>query len=117
MSQVYTAETAERLTAAGDRFRDRLNAAGRRSGLPVQVTGIGSLMTVHFQKEPIERPADTLKTPPALRALFHLEMLTRGFYLARRGAVSLSLPLTEDDLEAFAAAFESFLDEHGSLLS
>jgi hypothetical protein len=39
---------------------------------------------------------------PAARALFHLDMLARGFYLARRGFISLSLPLTAADHNAIA---------------
>ena len=72
---------------------------------------------MHFQHEPIRQPDDTLHTPAAARALFHLEMLARGFYVARRGFIALSLPLTEPDYDAFAAAFEDFLDACGPALT
>jgi glutamate-1-semialdehyde 2,1-aminomutase len=101
MSSVYTPEVAEQLTARGDRLRDRLNEIGHERGLPVQVTGVGSILAVHFQSRPIRRPADTKETPPELRALFHLEMLTSGFYLARRGFMSLSVALAEADYDGF----------------
>jgi glutamate-1-semialdehyde 2,1-aminomutase len=117
MGSVYTPEAAERLTRRGDRFRERLNEIGRCRGLPVQVTGVGSIMAVHFHERPIRRPADTKETPAALRALFHFEMLRSGFYLARRGFMSLSLVLAEEDYDGFSAAFERFLDEHRILLS
>jgi glutamate-1-semialdehyde 2,1-aminomutase len=117
MSAVYTPDIAERLTDRGDRFRDRLNEIGRKRRLPVQVTGTGSLMAVHFQDQPIRCPADTKATPAALRELFHLEMLRAGYYLARRGFMSLSLPLDDPDYDGFAAAFDNFLDEHRTLLS
>jgi glutamate-1-semialdehyde 2,1-aminomutase len=44
-------------------------------------------------------------------------MLRSGYYLARRGFISLSLPLVTADYDGFAAAFEGFLDEHRTLLS
>jgi hypothetical protein len=44
-------------------------------------------------------------------------MLRSGHYLARRGFISLSLPLAAADYEGFAAAFDSFLGEHRMLLS
>jgi glutamate-1-semialdehyde 2,1-aminomutase len=115
MSSVYTPEVAEQLTARGDRLRDHLNEVGRRCGLPVQVTG--SILAVHFQTKPIRRPADTKETPTEMRGLFHLEMLRSGYYLARRGFMSLSLPLAAADYEGFATAFDGFLDEHRTLLS
>ena len=117
LSQLYTPEAAAGLDAAGDRLRDRLNALGAERGLPVQVLGIGSILCVHFQSQPIRRPADTKATPEPLRALFHLDMLSRGYYLARRGYMSLSLALTEDDYDGFCAAFDGFLDDHARLIA
>jgi glutamate-1-semialdehyde 2,1-aminomutase len=117
MSSVYTPEAAEQLTAHGDCLRDRLNTIGRQRGLPVQVTGAGSILAMHFQTKPIRRPADAKETPAEVRGLFHLEMLRSGYYLARRGFISLSLPLVTADYDGFTAAFEGFLDEHRTLLS
>ena len=117
MSQLYTPDAAEKLTAVGDSFRDRLNEIGRSRGLPVQVCGIGSIMAIHWQTGPVRRPSDLQKTPQAMRALFHLEMIRRGFYVARRGFMALSLPLEQKDYDGFAAAFEGFLDDHQGLLS
>ena len=117
LSRVFTPEAAEALTASGERFKARLNAIGLRRGVPVQVTGVGSILCMHFQHEPIRQPDDTLHTPPAARALFHLEMLARGYYVARRGFIALSLPLAEPDYDAFAAAFEDFLDACGPALT
>ncbi|GIT47999.1 MAG: hypothetical protein Ct9H300mP13_7950 [Gammaproteobacteria bacterium] len=62
----------------------------------------------------------TPHTPtPQARAhgkLFHLEMHMRGCYIARRGFMSLSLPLTRADHDAFANAFESVAIEYGEVL-
>jgi hypothetical protein len=43
-------------------------------------------------------------------------MLARGQYLARRGLMSLSLALSEDDLDAFADAAADVLAVHGPLM-
>ena len=117
LSKVYTPETAERLNDAGDRLRERLNGIGREQGVAVQMTGVGSLMNVHFQREPIARPEHAQATPAAARALFHLEMLARGYYLARRGFISLSVMHGETELDSFARAFADFLDSHRSVLA
>jgi len=117
LTEVLTPAAAERLNAMGDGLRDRLNALGRKAGAAVQVTGLGSILAVHFQRRPIERPEDTADTPQALRALFHLEMLARGYYFARRGFISLSLVHGESELDGFARAFADFLESHRSLVA
>ena len=117
LSRVFTPEAADALSATGERFKARLNALGARHGVPVQVTGVGSILCMHFQEAPIRQPDDTLQTPAAARALFHLEMLARGFYVARRGFIALSLPLSAADYDAFAAAFEDFLSTCGPALA
>jgi glutamate-1-semialdehyde 2,1-aminomutase len=117
LSRVFTAEAADALSTTGEDLKARLNAIGARHGVPVQVTGVGSILCVHFQEEAIRQPDDTLQTPAAARALFHLEMLARGFYLARRGFIALSLPLSAADYDAFADAFEDFLNACGPALS
>ena len=86
-------------------------AAGER-GIPFQATGCGSIIGLHWQAEPVRRPADTEATRPEARALAHLEMIRHGFYFARRGFMSLSLPLAGGDYDDFMDAFSAFLEEH-----
>ena len=70
-----------------------------------------------FPARAIHQPQDTEHTAAAARALFHLDMLARGFYVARRGFIALSLPLTKDDYDAFADAFDDFLAANGPALT
>ena len=107
----------------GDRLRERLNAAVRARGGQLQATGSGSLIGLHFSKRPIRRGADIEAEDPAaamaqqnLESLFHLEMLNRGYYFARRGYLALSLPTTDAECDGFAAAVEDFLDARGKLI-
>ena len=116
LTHVFTPEAAERLNAAGDALRDKLSAIGRKLGVPVIVNGVGSILAVHFQSKPIERPADAEATPVAARALFHIEMLARGYYLARRGFISLSVEHGQAEFDGFAQAFGDFLENHRSIL-
>ncbi|MEM7344520.1 MAG: aminotransferase class III-fold pyridoxal phosphate-dependent enzyme, partial [Chloroflexota bacterium] len=84
LSQVYTAAVAEQLNQAGDTLRDRLHEIASRHEVPLQATGVGSILTLHFQQAPIEAVTDMV-TPADLRALYHLFMLSRGIYFGRRG--------------------------------
>ena len=116
LEKVLTPEATLRLNASGDRLRTRLQEAAERRGVAVRATGLGSMICVHFQAGKIRRPADTEATPPAARKLFQLEMNLKGFYLSRRGFMSLSLPLTSEDHDDLVAGFEDFLEEHAPVL-
>ena len=116
LEKVLTPEATIALNASGDRLRARLEAAADARGVAVRVTGLGSMLCMHFQSGRIRRPADTGATPPAARKLFQLDLLQRGFQVSRRGFMSLSLPLGEADRDDFVAAFGEFLDENAPLL-
>jgi glutamate-1-semialdehyde 2,1-aminomutase len=117
LTRVFTPQAAKTLNAGGDRLRARLNATAARRGLPIQVLGQGSMLCIHPQGQAIRRPADLAGARPEARKLLHLEMILRGFYLARRGFMSLSLPLTEADHEALIGAFDAILEEYGHLFA
>jgi glutamate-1-semialdehyde 2,1-aminomutase len=123
LTQVFTPEEALRVNALGDRMREGINALAKKSGLPLQATGIGSLMNIHFVRGPIRTPADAHPSDPTLdramgelMTLFHLDMIAAGIYLARRGFVALSLPMREPDVAGFEAAVEEFMETRGRLI-
>ncbi len=116
LREVFTEAACRDLNDRGDALRQRLNRIAADAGVAAQVTGIGSIMGVHFQRQPIAGPDDLGHTPDAARALFHIEMLNRGYYLARRGFVALSLALSAADIDGFADAFADYLKDYGGLL-
>ena len=113
LRDVLTPAAVRRLTQRGDALRAELNGIAARLDAPAQVTGRGSIMTAHFQRAPIRARADVAATPQAARDLFHLEMLLAGFWVARRGFITVSLAHDDEHCDAFAAAFEAFLARHG----
>jgi glutamate-1-semialdehyde 2,1-aminomutase len=77
---------------------------------------MGSLLTAHFQTEPI-RAARDIRPEAELRELFHLDMLDRGCYLARRGMIAFSLEIGDDECWSFRSAVEDFLAQRRTLLT
>ncbi|MEZ5282281.1 MAG: aminotransferase class III-fold pyridoxal phosphate-dependent enzyme [Acidimicrobiales bacterium] len=73
------------VNASGDRLREQLSQAFERSGAPLWVTGMGSMLCVH---------ADD----PRLVELFFHAMLARGHYVARRGYMALSMLITSEHI-------------------
>lgn len=116
LTQLFTPEACDRLNAMGDGFRERLNAVIAGRGLPMRISGIGSMNTVHFKADPVVRPVvDPIANRK--RDLLHLDMINAGVYHARRGMMNLSLPMVEADLDVAVGAFEEFLDSRRALLS
>ena len=82
----------------------------------MQVTGLGSIMQVHFTREPIRSPRDLRLQNRELIHLFHLGMIARGQHIAQSGRLTLSLPMNDDDINEFLESFEDFLRDHRHLL-
>jgi len=106
LTKVFTPSEVTRINNLGDALRERLNAMAKARAAPLYATGCGSLIGLHFSGK--ESSVGQVET------LFHVEMLNRGFYLASRGYMALSLPTTELDVERFAAAVEEFLVRYAS---
>lgn len=113
LTEIFTPAAADALFARGETLRARLNSLSPS----MQWTGLGSLLTAHFHPGPIRSAADIAGADPGLRELFHLDMLDRGFYLARRGMIALSLEVGNAEVDAFAAGVAEFLDSRAPLLS
>lgn len=114
---LYTPEVAKQHNARGDRLRERLNQLMNRKGLNIQFTGIGSILNVHMHSEPIRTPTDAAKTDMNLRELFFFDLMAQGIWLARRGMIVLSLPITDADCDQFIAAVENVVNMRRSLLT
>jgi len=105
LGEVYTRPAAEALYARGEALRARLNAVC--GALPMQWMGRGSMLCAHFRRGVTEPYVDT-EREAALRELFFLDLVSAGLYLARRGMVSLSLPVGDAECDALVAAVEEF---------
>ncbi len=116
LDQVLTPQAITDLNQRGERLRERLTQLFETRAVAMAVTGLGSLMTIHFLHETPRRPTDLKAQDPRLKRLFHLAMLERGIYLSPRGMLALSLPMTEIETDALLAAVDSFIDTYGALV-
>lgn len=114
---LYSPEVAKQHNARGDRLRHRLNDLANKKDVKMQFTGIGSMLNVHMRSEPIHNPADAAKANMSLRELFFFDLLAQWIWVARRGMIVLSLPITEADCDQLVAAVEKFVDIRRSLLT
>jgi len=116
LSRVLTDEALEAVNARGDRLRARLNALANQLDVPMIATGRGSIFTCHFSATPATAPHELPRTPPGLRTLMQLGLIGRGIYSARRGFISLSLPITDSDLDTFVEAMSEVVSRNAPLI-
>ena len=102
LTQVLDDARLEALNARGDRLREQLNAVMAPHGWVA--TGMGSMVGFHPVSGPVRSPADLADADDRRRELLFLDLLERGFYVAPRGFIALSIEVTDDDVEAFVAA-------------
>jgi glutamate-1-semialdehyde 2,1-aminomutase len=123
LTEVFTPSEARRINALGDRLRERLNGVASAHAVPFRATGLGSLIGLHFGSAAAERQAgrdgdqhDGARANAAIEALFHLEMLERGYYCAPRGYIALSMPTTDSDCDGFVGAVDDFFAARAALI-
>lgn len=107
------ADTLAALNARGDRLRERLAQALSPPGFCV--TGVGSMMTIHPTQGPVSRWSDIAGVDPRWRRLLFHDLLARGYYIAERGYLALSLAVTDHHLDGFVAAVDACAEEYAEL--
>jgi glutamate-1-semialdehyde 2,1-aminomutase len=96
----------ERLDRLGALMQAGLESAARKSGVPLAVNRVGSMLTAFFCEGPVTDYASARHADTARYARYFHAMLERGVFLAASQfeAAFVSLAHTEDDLEAAARA-------------
>ena len=115
LRDIYTSEKAEAMNAAGNTLRGRLNQTLAKHGIKGQVTGYGSMMMLHLSDAPMNGPADSGKVSADARGLFHLGMIERGYYVARRNMMVLSLPMGAGEFDGLVDAVDDWCGQYKSL--
>ncbi len=96
---LLTAPEIDRLNAEGDELRARLQALFDASPVPARVSGVGSLLQVHFTGGDVADYRDGARGDVALSTAFHLALLLEGAFVAPRGMMALSLPMRNAELD------------------
>ena len=106
LSDLFTSDIASAHTSRGEEFRAEVAGVLARRSLPLVVCGYGSMMTIIARAELPRDGTAAADRDSALQELVHLGLTRRGFHIAARGMVNLSLPLTDDDLAGFLNALD-----------
>jgi glutamate-1-semialdehyde 2,1-aminomutase len=113
LTEVLTDEVLTSLNARGDHLRERLNDVLRHHGW--LATGRGSMVGIHPLPGPVVTATDLDGADDRRREVLFLELLERGWYIARRGFIALSIEVTVEDIDNFVSAVADIVNEHPEL--
>lgn len=116
LTKVYTPEVCKTFNASGDKLRTNLQAIAK--GTKMSVTGMGSMLNMHFTKDGILEPShiQQIAHDDPLKDLFWMEMLKAGFWITRRGMLALVLDTPEEEFRRFEGAVKAFLEKWADLV-
>ena len=109
LGEVFTADVAVAHTARGEEFRKSVASVLARHKLPVSISGFGSMMSLHALALAPQTANDVANRDSKLQELLFFGLLERGVYIAARGMMNLSLPLTDDQLAKVLDALDDTL--------
>lgn len=114
----YTAQAVEHVNRLGEALRSGLRDVLEEIGVNAQISGMGSLLQMHFSPKPVH---DYRSSGSALHAagtpsgniqqLVFLGLLNRGIFCAKRGMFNTSTVMQEDDIERAVAAFRDAMED------
>ena len=112
LEQVLDEATLRTVNDLGDELRDRLNDVARTASVPLHVSGLGSLMTIHPGSRPVKAGASLTEDQAAAKELVFFALVNRGFWLARRGMLSVSIPTTRAHADELVSAYDDVVRKY-----
>ena len=108
----FTAEEIARINRLGEYLAKGIREVFAKLNIKGQVTGRGSLQSLHFSQVPVVdgKTAKKVANQDMLR-LLHLALMERGIFTARRGLFAISTPMTEKEISLVITAIDDALNE------
>jgi glutamate-1-semialdehyde 2,1-aminomutase len=107
--ELLTRPVLDQLNARAEAFRASLGSAFDKAGVPVQITGLGSLFAMHLTNHPVRSYRDTLDGRNDLRHQIFLGLFNEGILIDPRGVGNLSTVLGDQEIAEFVRALRAVL--------
>lgn len=108
--EAYDEAEVERINDLGKTLAEMIRSAGDNHGISLQVNQFGSLFKVYLANDPVENYRDSLQSASDLEKELYFELLSEGIRLAPKLMGALSTPMTEDEINECADAFDTALE-------
>ncbi len=116
LGEVLTDGVLNSLNHRGEQLRAALNKIARENETRISFTGMGSLIGMHTISNDISSTADLTEADDRLMELVFLDLLEKGYYIARRGFIALMIPVGESEISGFCEAFTEVVQQRLMLL-
>jgi glutamate-1-semialdehyde 2,1-aminomutase len=116
LTQVLTDRALTELNARGDRLRRGINDIAARHDVALHASGRGSLMTIHPATRSLVFGTGLDRAQALARELIFFDLIDAGLWTARRGMITLSLPITDQQCREFLAAFDAIIENRAPVL-
>lgn len=102
----------DQMNELGEALRYGLRKVFAAADVPAQITGMGSLFSIHFHDRPLSnyRSGVPTRAEQALATAFYAELLNNGIFMSSTLAGALSTPMTDVEITAFLVAAERSLE-------
>ena len=107
--ELLTRPVLDELNSRAEALRRELGSAFHESGIPVQVTGLGSLFGLHLTDRLVRSYRDTLGSDTELRHRIFLGLYSEGILIDPRGVGNLSTAIHDAEIEQFLTALRRVL--------
>jgi glutamate-1-semialdehyde 2,1-aminomutase len=105
--ELLTRPALDRLNSRAEAFRSDLAVTFAKAGIPVQITGLGSLFAMHLTPQPVRSYRDTIEADTQLRHQIFLGLFNEGVLIDPRGVGNLSTALGEEQIHQFGEALST----------
>jgi len=94
-----TPSEIKRLNRLGEKLAQGIRDVFTDLKINSQVTGFGSLMNIHFTNQKVVDARTARTRDMDLIHLLHLSLIKRGLFMARRGFLCISVPMTDKEVD------------------
>ena len=117
LRDVLTDQAVREVNTRGDACREALAGVFAEAGIPMCVSGRGSMIGVHGCAGPVRTLADVAASDERWKEIYFFAMLERGYYLAQRGFIALSLEVTDEMVDGFVNATREWAGEMATIVN
>jgi glutamate-1-semialdehyde 2,1-aminomutase len=106
-----TPDVHRRLQSLGDHLRAGVREVADRRGVPLQVTGLGHLFSMHWTAEPVTDARTAYAADRVVMATIVLSLINQGVLVSRSGSGIVNASQTDSHIEEFLTALDVALGQ------
>jgi glutamate-1-semialdehyde 2,1-aminomutase len=108
---VLTVSEIDRINKLGEKLKMEFKNALEEVGVIAQVTGMGSLLQIHFVNPEVKSWRDLISERADVPIMLHLLLVSRGIFPTPRCGFYISTPMSEEEITEAGIAVKSSLIE------